>query len=103
MSRTIEHSEHTSAPPEAVWGLWSDVATWPVWDEGLERVALDGPFARGTTGTLKPAGGPRVRFVLTEVRPGEGFADETKLPLCRVRFEHSATPGPQGTTVTHRV
>ena len=103
MRWTIEHTEYTSAPPEAVYRLWSDVSTWTSWDAGLERVAIDGPFAPGTRGTLKPAGGPKVRFELLEVRPGEGFADETKLPLCRMRFEHTATREGDRTRVTHRV
>ncbi len=28
--------------------------TWPEWDEAVLWVRRDGPFAEGTTGTLKP-------------------------------------------------
>lgn len=103
MRWTFEHSEYTAASPESVWALWSDVTTWPVWDRGVERVALEGPFATGTNGTLKPTSGPQVRFELTDVRTAEGFADVTKLPLCRMRFEHSAFREGELTRVTHRV
>ena len=103
MPWTFEHTEHTDARPESIWALWSDVSSWPQWDEGLERVTLDGPFATGSRGTLKPAGGPGVRFELTDVRPCQGFADVLLLPLCRMRFEHAALRDDAGTRVTHRV
>lgn len=103
MQWTFEHSECTPASPESIWALWSDVTSWPAWDDGVERVTLEGSFADGTRGTLKPAGGPKVRFELTEVRPAEGFADVTRLPLCRMRFEHSAVRDGDLTRVSHRV
>jgi hypothetical protein len=100
---TVEHTEYTAASPESIWAQWSDVTTWPVWDRGVEHVSLEGPFAVGTKGTLKPAGGPRAHFELTDVRPAEGFVDVTKLPLARMRFEHSAVREDGSTRVTHRV
>ncbi|HEX8051388.1 MAG TPA: SRPBCC family protein [Thermoleophilaceae bacterium] len=103
MAWTTEHTEYTSASPQRIWELWSDVSTWPLWDEGLERVTLDGPFAAGTKGRLKPAGGPAVGLELTDVRPGAGFSDVTRLPLARMRFEHSAVRDGERTRVTHRV
>ncbi len=98
-----EHTAYTDAPPEAVWALWSDVSTWPDWDHGLERVDIDGPFAAGSSGVLKPRGGPEVTFTIKEVRPGEGFADETRLLLARIRFEHSVAREAGRTRITHRV
>jgi len=103
MQWTIEHTEYTPASPESIWARWSDVTSWPVWDGGVEHVTLEGPFATGTKGTLKPTGGPKVRFELIEVRPAEGFADVTKLPLSRMRFEHSAVREGNRTRVTHSV
>lgn len=103
MQWTCEHTEHTSASPESVWALWSDVTSWPVWDGDVKHVTLEGPFAVGTKGTLKPEGGPKVRFEITDVQPPEGFADVARLPLCRMRFEHSAVREGDRTRVTHRV
>jgi hypothetical protein len=101
---TTQHTEKTTAEPSAVWGLWSDVATWPKWDHGLEDVSIDGAFAPGAKGRLKPAGGPRVKFTVLAVEPGRGFSDETKLPLARMRFDHEVTEDGEGATlVTHRV
>jgi hypothetical protein len=103
MQWTFAHTEHTPASPERIWALWSDVSGWPSWDSGVEHVTLEGPFAAGTKGVLKPRGGPKVRFALTEVQPPDGFADVAKLPLARMRFEHSAVREGDRTRVTHRV
>ncbi len=44
-----EHSIDTEASPEAIYRLWSDVAMWPGWDDGIAEVTLDGPLrGRGT-------------------------------------------------------
>lgn len=100
----LEHSETTTAGREAVWALWSDVRTWPEWDAGIEWVELHGPFAAGSEGKLKPAGSRAVRFRMLAAEPDEGFSDETKLPLARMRFEHELADDPSGgVCITHRV
>ena len=99
----VEHTEHTSAPPQAVWSLWSDVATWPEWDEGVREAALEGPFASGTRGRLKPRSGPSVSFTLADVEPNARFATEARLPLARMRFDHRANRDGERTRVTHSV
>jgi len=35
---TIEHSIETTASPEAIWRLWSEVATWPDWNGDIARI-----------------------------------------------------------------
>ena len=54
----------STAPPSAFFDRWADMASWPEWDTAVAWARLDGPFAEGTTGTLKPTGGPKVRFVI---------------------------------------
>lgn len=100
---TCEHTETTTAPPSAVWARWADPATWPEWDPETTAARLDGPFEAGTSGSLTPAGGPAVRFVLTEVTPGASFADCAHLPLARVLFEHIVRADDTGSRFTHRV
>ena len=52
---SIEASIATSASPKNIWNLWSNVSSWSIWDsDGLEWVKLEGDFAVGTKGTLKP-------------------------------------------------
>ena len=94
----VRHTEITTAAPETVWSLWEDVPRWTEWDEGLDEISLDGPFAVGTPGKIKPTGGPRFPFTLIEVDEGRAFTDETKLPLCRLRFAHTLEATADGRT-----
>ena len=71
----VKHTVQTTASPAAIWKLWADVSNWNSWDHGLEYSKIDGPFQKGTRGTLKPKGGPIVQTVLTEVTPLKSFTD----------------------------
>ncbi len=84
-----EHTHDTSAAPDRVFALWTDVERWPTWDASLVATTLAGPFAAGTTGTLHPDGMPEpIAFVITAVEDGAGFADETRLGPLALRFGH---------------
>jgi hypothetical protein len=98
-----EASVVTSANAGAVWRLWEDVGGWQTWDDGIEWCRLDGAFQAGSTGALKPKGGPRVRFTLLEVEPGHGFRDRSHLPLASLDFTHTLEPVEGGVRITHRV
>ena len=103
MEWMTEAKHTTRAPANAIWKLWSDVATWPDWDFGLESVTLDGPFEQGARGRLKPKGGPRFRYTLTRVETDVGFDDETRVPGAKIRFSHRIEDAPDGSrVVTHR-
>ena len=88
----------SSAPPAAFFARWADVATWPEWNSDAEWVRLDGPFATGSTGVLKPKGGPKVRFVIDSLVPGREFVDVSLLAGARLTFGHLVTAGPGSTT-----
>jgi Polyketide cyclase / dehydrase and lipid transport len=49
-----EHSVETRAPADALWRRWSDMAAWPEWNHGIEKIEIDGPFAVGTKFTMTP-------------------------------------------------
>jgi hypothetical protein len=95
---TNVRSVETSASPQAAWKLWSDVSTWPEWNPDVQSMTLNGPFAAGTTGTMKTKQGTRA-ITLTEVVPGQSFRLETTvIPLTRFAFECNVTSGPDGRT-----
>jgi len=101
---TFAHAVETSASPEAVWRLYSDVATWPTWDDAVERLTLDGPFEPGAVGTFKLHGQDPLEFRLLEVQPQRGFMDETSIPGGLVRFRHRIEPLDGGRVrLTHAV
>jgi len=98
-----EHSVETTASAEALWRLWSDVPAWPSWNAGIEKIEVDGPFQVGTTFVMTPPGDDPVSMRLTEVVPGELFADEMDAGDFVVRTVHRITPVPEGRTrVTYR-
>jgi hypothetical protein len=92
-----------AAQPEHVWPFYADTSRWLEWDHELSDVKLEGPFAAGTKGALKPKDGPRTRFVLSAVEPLKGFSDTSFLPLASMDFEHKLEPVAEGTRLTHIV
>ncbi|MGA2666242.1 MAG: SRPBCC family protein [Nitrososphaerales archaeon] len=99
---TIEGEANISA----LWGLYSDVTTWPKWDKGIEWIRLDGEFEEGASGTIKPLGQDPLPFRLTQVTAGSGFSDETEVPGAGVTigFTHTLeSVGDGRCRITHRV
>jgi hypothetical protein len=74
------------------------MATWPEWNTDTEWVRLDGPFAQGSTGRLKPKGGPKVKFVIAKLTETE-FVDVSLLVGARLTFAHTVTPTAHGCRV----
>jgi uncharacterized protein YndB with AHSA1/START domain len=87
-----EHSVETTAAPEALWRHWSDMATWPQWNDGIETINVEGPFAVGTVFTMTPPGQEPIRMRLVEISPGESFTDEMDAGDFVVRTEHRLEP-----------
>ena len=93
-----QRSVETSASPAAVWKIWSDTSTWADWNPDVQSMTLNGPFAAGTSGTMKTKQGTR-QVQLTEVVPGRSFRLETTvIPLTRFAFECEVVAGPAGKT-----
>lgn len=84
---TQAHVRSTAAPA-AFFERWADMATWPEWNQDTEWARLDGPFATGSTGTLKPKGGPKVKFTIASLVPGREFVDVSHLVGARLTFDH---------------
>jgi len=93
----------STASPEQIWPLYAKVSRWSEWDEAIERVNLEGPFAAGTEGQLVMHGRPPLPFKMTEVTPNLSFADETQVGPMTVRFTHTLEPRTGGTLITHRL
>jgi uncharacterized protein YndB with AHSA1/START domain len=87
-----EHSVETTATPEALWRHWSDMATWPQWNDSVDAIDVEGPFAVGTIFTVTPPGQEPIRMRLADIRPGESFTDEMDAGDFVVRTEHRLEP-----------
>jgi hypothetical protein len=93
---TTEHSIETTAPPEAIWDLWADVAGWPDWNADLERAELSGPFAVGSTITMYQAGQEPIQLRIAEAVEPEAFVDQADLGDVVVRTIHRLEPHDDG-------
>jgi Polyketide cyclase / dehydrase and lipid transport len=96
MSLLASAAVTSAATPAAFFARWADMATWPEWNLDTEWVRLDGPFAEGATGTLKPRGGPKVKFTVERLSDTE-FVDVSTLFGARLTFAHHITSA-AGTT-----
>ncbi|MGQ4389989.1 SRPBCC family protein [Streptomyces sp. SAS_270] len=93
---TLGNARITSAAaPAAFFARWADMATWPEWNADTEWVRLDGPFATGSTGVLKPKGAPRTKFVIAALSDSE-FTDVSLLLGARLTFHHLVGAAPAG-------
>src|SRR3989442_7110009 len=99
-----ELSVETEESPGAVWKVGAATSTWPEWNPNVKSMALNGPFAVGTTGTMKTKQATR-QVQLTDVVPGRSFRLETTvIPLTRFAFECQVAAGPAGnTTISHGI
>jgi hypothetical protein len=79
------------------------VSNWNTWDHGITHSAINGPFKEGTTGTLKPKGGPLVHTKLTAVEPMKMFIVESKLPFARIIISHFMNVSNGKTQVAHQI
>jgi hypothetical protein len=94
------HILETTAPAAKLFAQWKDTDTWPDWNEGVDHIVLDGPFAAGTTGRMLMPGGDELAFTLSWVEEGTGFEDETPVPDANVvvQVRHYLEPTPAGQT-----
>ena len=104
---TNSHFRHTlevSAPPEAVWRLWTTVDTWPQWDTELEVATLAGAFGAGAKGVLKGKGAPEAAFEISGFEPPTAYQFTTGLPLGgTLIIDRRLEPTASGTRFTHDV
>jgi uncharacterized protein YndB with AHSA1/START domain len=84
------------AEPDAVWKVWTDVASWPEWDISKEVAQLDGPFEPGARGWAKQRGHLGGSFTITAVDPGRRWVTECPVPLGKVVFDHVLQPADAG-------
>jgi uncharacterized protein YndB with AHSA1/START domain len=95
---THQESIQIAATPGRIWALLSDVAGWPRWNSGIERIEIHGPFAAGTAFTMKVPDADAFTSRLLDVRENISFVDETMLDDTRVVVRHEISPVSTGMT-----
>lgn len=102
MTFEYERSVTTTASPDAVWALWSDVGSWHSWDPAVEGVALEGHFAEGAAGVMSLSGGIEAPFVLEIVEPHARYLDRLTIGELVIRIDHQVSATDGGSTVLVR-
>lgn len=85
----VRVEKRTRASADAIWQMWVEVEKSPEWDRDVDWSRLHGPFQIGTRGEFKLKGGPRLSFMLDQVRRGQGYANTVRMPGLAVRFTHT--------------
>ena len=68
---TTEHSRDTTVARKAIWRAWADVDTGRNGTRNIERIALSGPFATGSTIAMTPKHEETVHLRIAEAVDGE--------------------------------
>ena len=84
--------EASAAAPDRFFERWVDHATWSEWSPDTEWARVEGPVRAGARGVLKPKGGPKTKFVVSECEPGRLYTDVSRFPGARLTFRHTAEP-----------
>ncbi|HXA43778.1 MAG TPA: SRPBCC family protein [Candidatus Solibacter sp.] len=101
---SFARSLKTTAPPEKVWSIWSDVSTWSSWNPDVVSMELNGPFAAGTSGTMTTKSGGGHAVVLGQVQPGSYFTVETDpVPMTHFTFHCRISPSDGGSEISQEV
>lgn len=101
--RRYSYETVTDLPPEQLFRAFTDVQSWPQWDDGIEAIILEGPANEGAEFSLVPRNGQAVKLKVEAMVEPYRFIDVAYLPLARMRTEHSFIPTPKGTLVRSTV
>jgi hypothetical protein len=107
MVQRIEVRAHSAAPPDAIFALLKDPATWPAWS-AMDAAELDTPGKDDPlgVGSIRAHTRGRVRGLdqIVELVPGRRFSyvHVRGLPLRDYRGDVDLTPARGGTDITWR-
>jgi hypothetical protein len=99
----FSHTLKTSATPEKIWAIWTDVEHWAQWDTELANACLESTFALGSIGKLTPKTGQVSRFEISQLSLGESYTIAVQLPLCKLNIYRYLQSQSDGTYFTHEV
>jgi len=101
---TTQHQGTTAAEPGAVWNALAALHSGTSLGPDSDLFELHGPFAAGTRLTVTPQGQDPMESVITELEPGQVYADQTVFGGLTLTFRHRLDAGAAGgTTVTHEL
>ena len=104
MAREYGTSVETTASPDRVWQIWSDMSTWGDWNPNVSTMDWQGGFVSGSTGVMNTKAGQHHSMQLVDVQPGRGFALVTSVvPGTKFRFNCRIEPAGAKTKISQTV
>ena len=104
MAREYGTSVESSASPEKVWRIWSDMSTWGEWNPNVSTMDWSGGFVSGSTGVMNTRAGQHHKMQLVDVQPGRSFALLTRVVTgTQFRFNCRVEPAGAGTKISQTV
>jgi uncharacterized membrane protein len=99
-----EDAIEIDAPPQLVWGVFSDVEHWPEWTSSVTSlVGLDGPaLAVGKRFAIKQPGMSKLVWKVTEIDPGSSWTWVQRSPGVNVTARHYVSAQPGGRTLVRQ-
>ncbi len=93
----------STAAPSEYFARWVDHDSWPEWSPDTEWARVEGPIRAGARGVLKPVGGPKTKFTISECETDRVYTDVSTLPGVALTFRHTVEPDASGSILTARV
>ena len=104
MAKEYGTSVESTASPDKVWRIWSDMSTWGDWNPNVSTMDWQGGFVSGTNGIMNTRAGQHHRMQLVDVQPGRSFALLTAVvPGTRFRFNCRVEPANGKTKISQTV
>ena len=104
MAREYGTSVETTASPDRVWQIWSDMSTWGEWNPNVSTMDWQGGFVSGSTGVMNTKAGQHHSMQLVDVQPSRGFALVTSVvPGTKFRFHCRIEPAGAKTKISQTV
>ncbi len=85
-----------NATKEKVWGFYSDIEKWYVWEKNLKNITLDHGFKTGSGGIMEFNGMPPMKYSLTLVTDQQEFWNKSETPFGSICFGHEITEEANG-------
>ena len=99
----FSHTLGTSASPEKIWAIWTDVEHWSRWDTELQYAYINGPFELGAIGKLTPKRGRISTFRISQFNAGNSYTFMLRLPFCSLNVHRYLVSREGITYFTHEV
>lgn len=97
------YSMETTAPPEVIWEIWTDVPNWKEWDSGLKDASIEADFNIDVKGVITSLEDRKSKFKVVAFKEGQSYTYKTKLPLGSLYVKRYLTVNEGKTIFTHEV